>query len=115
MNRRTFHKLFGMGVIGRAGVLDGLSRARALADDTADTQAQGSSLSHTDLGWFREAKFGMMIHGGLYSVLGGEWRGEQLPVPGQEKGHFYMETNVEMIMEPLRIPLAEYREVGTGG
>ncbi|MGB8478312.1 MAG: alpha-L-fucosidase, partial [Acidobacteriaceae bacterium] len=64
------------------------------------------------LGWFREAKFGMMIHWGLYSVLGGEWRGKQLPLPGEEQGQFYMEDNVEMIMEPFRIPLAEYREIG---
>ena len=36
------------------------------------------------LGWFREAKFGMFIHWGPYSVLGGEWRGKQMPVPGGE-------------------------------
>jgi alpha-L-fucosidase len=54
----------------------------------------------------------MMIHWGLYSVLGGEWRGKQLPLPGEEQGQFYMEDNVEMIMEPFRIPLAEYREIG---
>lgn len=27
--------------------------------------------------WFKEAKFGMMIHFGLYSLLGGEWKGKQ--------------------------------------
>ena len=25
--------------------------------------------------WFYEAKFGMMIHFGLYSIIGGEWKG----------------------------------------
>ncbi|MBR3942787.1 MAG: alpha-L-fucosidase, partial [Clostridia bacterium] len=25
--------------------------------------------------WFKEAKFGLMIHWGLYSLLAGEWRG----------------------------------------
>jgi alpha-L-fucosidase len=111
MNRRTFHKLFGMGVIGSAGVLDSLSGARARASNTA-AEAQQPRASHTDLGWFREAKFGMMIHWGLYSVLGGEWKGKQLPVPGPDARHFEMDYNVEMIMEPLRIPLAEYRQIG---
>ena len=26
--------------------------------------------------WFKEAQFGMMIHFGLYSLLGGEWKGK---------------------------------------
>ncbi|MGB8478379.1 MAG: alpha-L-fucosidase, partial [Acidobacteriaceae bacterium] len=114
MNRRTFHKLLGMGVIGGTGVLDSLSGTRALAGDVMGTQVKWPSLNPPEerLGWFREAKFGMMIHWGLYSVLGGEWRGKQLPLPGEEQGQFYMEDNVEMIMEPFRIPLAEYREIG---
>ena len=29
--------------------------------------------------WFKEAKFGMMIHWGLYSLLGGEYRGKRTP------------------------------------
>ena len=28
--------------------------------------------------WFREAGFGMMVHFGLYSLLGGEWRGRRM-------------------------------------
>ncbi|NJL18757.1 MAG: alpha-L-fucosidase [Bdellovibrionaceae bacterium] len=28
------------------------------------------------MAWFREAKFGMFIHWGLYSVAAGEWKGE---------------------------------------
>lgn len=28
--------------------------------------------------WFKEAKFGVMVHFGLYSILGGEHRGEHL-------------------------------------
>ena len=63
------------------------------------------------LGWFREAKFGMMIHWGPYSVLGGEWRGKQLPIAGGELDQFLPGYNVEMIMEGLSIPLADYREV----
>jgi len=29
--------------------------------------------------WFKEAKYGMMVHWGLYSLLGGEWKGERTP------------------------------------
>src|SRR4029453_4682734 len=28
------------------------------------------------LGWFREARFGMFVHWGVYSVLGGVWQGQ---------------------------------------
>lgn len=31
------------------------------------------------LHWFNEAKYGMFIHFGLYSQLGGEWKGEVMP------------------------------------
>ena len=27
--------------------------------------------------WFKEAKYGMMVHWGLYSLLGGEYKGEK--------------------------------------
>jgi alpha-L-fucosidase len=68
------------------------------------------------IAWFREAKFGMFIHWGLYSVLGGEWQGKQMPIPSSRAeggvGRYLADDNVELIMENLRIPLAEYREVG---
>ena len=28
--------------------------------------------------WFKEAKYGMMIHWGLYSILAGEWKGHRM-------------------------------------
>lgn len=28
--------------------------------------------------WFKEARFGMMVHFGLYSLLGGEWQGQRM-------------------------------------
>jgi alpha-L-fucosidase len=27
--------------------------------------------------WFKDAKFGLMIHFGLYSLLAGEWKGRK--------------------------------------
>ena len=33
--------------------------------------------------WFRQAKFGMMVHWGLYSLPAGEWNGERMPFIGE--------------------------------
>jgi alpha-L-fucosidase len=49
--------------------------------------------------WWREARFGMFIHWGLYSIPAGEWNGEQ--VPGIS----------EWIMYRARIPVAEYEKL----
>lgn len=49
--------------------------------------------------FFKEAGFGMMVHFGLYSVLGGEWRGKRMDVIGEwAQSHF-------------RIPNAEYEKL----
>lgn len=53
------------------------------------------------LEWFRDAKFGMFIHWGPYSMLEGEWNGKRVP-PGR---------NSEWIMKELKIPVHEYREL----
>ena len=51
----------------------------------------------TNKEWFAGAKFGMMIHWGLYCLPAGEWRGRR------------MEDIGEWAMQYFRIPLAEYR------
>jgi len=56
------------------------------------------------MGWFRHDKFGMFIHWGPYSLLAGEWKGQQLPVG----------TEAEWIMERFNIPVREYREMARG-
>ena len=33
--------------------------------------------------WFREARFGMFIHWGLYAVPAGEWKGKLIPGLGE--------------------------------
>jgi alpha-L-fucosidase len=48
------------------------------------------------LNWWREARFGMFIHWGLYSILAGEWAGQAVPGIG------------EWIMLRARIPVKEY-------
>jgi alpha-L-fucosidase len=46
--------------------------------------------------WFRDAKFGMLITWGLYSIPAGEWKGQEIPGIG------------EWIQNRARIPVAEY-------
>ncbi len=49
--------------------------------------------------WFREAKFGLFIHWGLYSIPAGEWKGKAVPGIG------------EWIMNHAKIPVAEYEQL----
>ena len=51
----------------------------------------------TRMEWFREAKFGMFIHWGVYSQAGGEWNGET--------------NHHEWLQLTAKIPLAEYTEL----
>lgn len=49
--------------------------------------------------WWREARFGMFIHWGLYAQPAGTWKGKQIPSIG------------EWIMFNARIPIPEYAEL----
>ena len=49
------------------------------------------------LRWFREARFGMFIHWGLYSIPAGRWSGKEIPGIG------------EWIMNRASIPVADYK------
>ncbi|MCK4245029.1 MAG: alpha-L-fucosidase [Candidatus Omnitrophica bacterium] len=49
--------------------------------------------------WFKEARFGMFIHWGLYSIPAGEWK-------GKKGGHYG-----EWIMSDAKIPRAEYEQL----
>ncbi len=51
------------------------------------------------LDWFRDAKFGLFIHWGLYAIPAGTWKGEEIPSIG------------EWIMHNARIPVAEYEQL----
>ena len=59
------------------------------------------------LKWFKQARFGMFIHWGLYSQAGGIWQGKRIedsPYPGPRVAEWLMST--------FRIPRAEYAELG---
>jgi alpha-L-fucosidase len=72
------------------------------AADSADANDASSSSPETKgqldsrMKWWREARFGMFIHWGVYSVPAGTWEGKQIPGIG------------EWIMNRGRIPVAEY-------
>jgi len=53
------------------------------------------------IAWWREARFGMFIHWGLYAVLGGEWEGEDY---GKEMGG----ASAEWIMLRAPVPREKY-------
>ena len=49
--------------------------------------------------WWREARFGMFIHWGLYALPAGVWKGRQIEGIG------------EWIMNRARIPVGEYEKL----
>jgi alpha-L-fucosidase len=49
------------------------------------------------MAWWRQARFGMFIHWGLYSIPGGVWHGREIPGAG------------EWIMNDASIPVADYK------
>ncbi len=51
--------------------------------------------------WWREARFGMFIHWGLYSIPAGTWDGKQVPSVG------------EWIMNTGSIPVADYKALAS--
>jgi alpha-L-fucosidase len=51
--------------------------------------------------WWREARFGLFIHWGLYAQPAGEWKGEEIPGIS------------EWIMLRAKIPVAEYEQLTT--
>jgi len=67
------------------------------ADAARSSSSDAGNLTQDErMHWWREARFGMFIHWGLYAVPAGEWKGERIKGIG------------EWIMERADIPVAEY-------
>lgn len=58
-----------------------------------------ASKEHPNIQWFKDAKFGLFIHWGLYSQLAGSWKGKRYYGSG------------EWIMHQAKIPVKEYEQV----
>ena len=61
-------------------------------------QADTPVANDSKMDWWREARFGMFIHWGVYSVVGGEYKGQKLP------------NSAEWMMNRGKIPIAEYEQ-----
>src|SRR5512140_3183739 len=57
-----------------------------------ETREQHDARMH----WWREARFGLFIHWGLYSIPAGEWKGQT--------------NHAEWIRETAQIPVKEYEK-----
>ena len=68
------------------------NHAVAAIQDTETTAQRDSRM-----GWWREARFGMFIHWGLYSIPAGTWNNKRVPSIG------------EWIMNNASIPVADYK------
>ena len=45
--------------------------------------------------WFKQAKFGMMVHWGLYALPAGEWEGRRMPFIGEWAQSYFRIPNAE--------------------
>ena len=45
--------------------------------------------------WFKQAKFGMMVHWGLYALPAGEWKGRRMPFSGALEQSYFRIPNAE--------------------
>ncbi len=76
--------------------LDRIESRPAIADERAQ---RADARDDPRLDWWRDAKFGMFIHWGLYAIPAGIWKGQEIPGIG------------EWIMYRARIPVAEYEQL----
>lgn len=66
---------------------------------TIAQQKDQNNADNQRMEWWREARFGMFIHWGLYTIPAGQW--------GEEKNH------AEWIRETAKIPVGEYEKLLT--
>ena len=106
LSRRAFARVCALTATGRAlaGALPGLGQVQGerynmtgahpvpAIQDTETPEQKNARME-----WFREARFGMFIHWGLYSILAGLWDGKEVPGIG------------EWIMNSASIPVAQYQ------
>ena len=55
----------------------------AQAPQPAAPQAKPDPAKEARIAWFRDAKYGLFIHWGLYSIPAGEWKGKRSPGLGE--------------------------------
>ena len=77
-----------------------LAMPLSLAAGATPLPTQPAGVSHDQkMAWFREAKYGLFIHWGLYASPAGEWKGKAV------------RPSSEWIMAHVPIPVKEYEEL----
>ncbi|MDR1054701.1 MAG: alpha-L-fucosidase [Prevotellaceae bacterium] len=71
-------------------------------------QAQTGITAENRADWFKEAKFGIFVHWGLYSILGGSYNGHTLPDTTMANGKSWY---AEWIQQRLEVPADVYRRL----
>lgn len=107
LNRRDLMKSLAV-TVGSFAASSNVLSAEAISSHTpsylADLETDYAQSPHdAALQWFRAAKFGLFIHYGLYSLLGGEWDSKQ--VTNSDK------PVAEWIQYHGKIPVAEYAKL----
>src|SRR5437868_3926589 len=60
-----------------------IALASAAAAQTLPKALPAPASQDAKMKWFRDAKFGLFIHWGLYAVPAGEWKGQLIPGLGE--------------------------------
>lgn len=103
MSRHLTSALLFSAILASAGLTD--LRAQEVADEEMTPFAgnKGWQEDHEErLRWFREARFGMMIHWGLYSAAAGYWP------PDPRTGHPFVKQDAEWIRTWASVPEPDY-------
>jgi alpha-L-fucosidase len=72
-----------------------------IAGQTAAQDPARNAVYDARVQWFRDAKFGLFIHWGLYAIPAGEWHGKRSPGLG------------EWVMNRSKIPVREYEALAS--
>jgi alpha-L-fucosidase len=64
---------------------------------SSDKKNNSGNSSEDEMAWWNNARFGMFIHWGLYSVPAGEWNGET--------------NHAEWLLDSARIPVSDYEKL----
>ena len=83
----------------RAALAAGMLAAWLSAAPAATDALDDDPLTSPRTAWWREAKFGMFIHWGIYAAAAGEWKGQRVG------------GIAEWIMHRAKVPVEEYRQL----
>lgn len=83
--------------------MDGAGLVQERSNVLASNKLQNDHDRNRRIAWWREARFGLFVHWGPYSMLGGKWNGQRVDA-----------NYAEHIQLRGKIPVAEYAEAAAG-